>query len=241
MDRQRDEPGGRTRVGSTFGWLLRSGRLPALLVAIGCSVLLYGFLFSPDFTVQRVVVRGVALGDAATVAGVANTLDDSVIAVDADAIAARVAALPTVERVSVQTEWPDRVVILVVERTPALAWEADGRTLLVDARGHVLIERDAGELPRLAVDGAAPEAGDSVPIERVTAALAIANQLVGQTSELRWSDAEGFTATLMNGRTVKLGDAARVPLKLAALSAILQRTDVWTLLDVSEPDRPYYK
>ena len=52
-----------------LGRLLRNGQLPALLAALGCAVLLYGFIRSPDFTVQRVVVHGVVLGDAAGVVG----------------------------------------------------------------------------------------------------------------------------------------------------------------------------
>jgi cell division protein FtsQ len=224
-----------------LGRQLRNGKLPALLAALGCAVLLYGFLRSPDFVVQRVAVHGVVLGDADLVVGASQALDASVFTVDSDASAVRVANLPTVERASVHTELPDRVVIDVVERTPVLTWQAADRTVLLDARGHVLLAGDAATLPRLVVEDTAPEVGDSMPVERVGAALAIADALGAQASELRWSDTDGFSATFADGRIVLLGDAGRVPLKLAVLTAILQQPDDWSLLDVSEPDRPYYK
>jgi cell division protein FtsQ len=226
---------------NALGRQLRNGKLPALLAAVGCAMLLYGFLRSPDFVVQRVAVHGVVLGDADVVVGASQTLDASVFTLNTDAIAARVANLPTVERASVHTELPDRVVIEVVERTPVLTWQAADRAVLLDARGYVLLAGDAATLPRLVVADAAPAIGSSVPPERVSAALAIAAALGAQASELRWSDTDGFSATLADGRIVLLGDAGRVPLKLAALTAMLQQPDDWSLLDVSEPDRPYYK
>jgi hypothetical protein len=122
-----------------------------------------------------------------------------------------------------------------------LVWLAPDRSVLLDARGHVLIQGAGPELPSLVVDDAAPAVGSSVPVEQVSAAVALSDALGQLVSELRWSDADGFSATLSDGRVVKLGDAGRVPLKMATLTALLQQPDAWSLLDVSEPDRPYYK
>lgn len=226
-------------AGARLSGALRSGRLPALLVVLACALLLYGFLNSGAFAVSRVEVRGVSLGDAGAVAAEARALNESVFRVDSDAIADRVAQQPTVDSAAVHAELPDRVVIEVVERTPALAWQAGGETLLVDARGHVLATGAPGALPTIATAGPAPALGATLPVARVTAALAIAAALQGQAQQLRWSDADGFVATLSGNRTLQLGDETDVPRKLAAAQAVLAASGNWTLLDVSEPDRPY--
>lgn len=230
-----------SRAASNLAALTRSGRLPALLVVAACGVVLYGFFASPDFRVDTVVVRGVALGAPEEIEAVAGTLKEPVVAVDSAAVAARVAQLPTVERAAVRAEFPDRVVITVVERTPALVWQASGVPMLVDARGNVLRAGDRPDLPRLALEGSAPVVGARAPVERVVAALAITNALVSDLRELSWSDAQGFKARRRDGKTIVLGDASKMPLKLAALDAAMRLSGDWTILDVSEPDRPYWK
>src|SRR5207248_2362745 len=138
-------------------------------------------------------------------------------------------------------ELPDRVVIDVTERTPALVWQAAGQTLLIDKRGNVLISADAPDLPYIAADSAAPPIASAIPAERVAAAMALSQALGAAMSVLAWTQDNGFVATLADQRQIIFGPAERVPAKLAVVSAVLQGNETWKLLDVREPDRPYFK
>src|SRR5690606_25714323 len=125
------------RVGSWLGAITRTGRLPALLVAGGCLVVLYGFLMSGDFAVDDVTVRGAQLGDPREIAGATGAFGVSVFDVEPDSIASRLSSLPYVERVEVETRLPSRVVVTLTERVPAVIWVTERDSFLVDAYGHV--------------------------------------------------------------------------------------------------------
>lgn len=220
--------------------LLRSGRLPALFVVAGGLVLLYGFLFSGDYTVSSVIVHGAHLGDPAQVADASQAFGKPIFELDAEGAAQRIAALPYVERVTVETAFPDRVEITVIEREPAARWVATGRSFLVDSNGHVLAEATDASLPVVAVDGGPPSVGDRVEPDAVAAVVAVREALDTRLAELSLTD-QGFVARLSNGRVVVLGDPERMPRKLAVLAVVLDGIDAWSILDLREPDRPYYK
>lgn len=225
------------------GGILRSGRIPAMVVVVACGILLYGFLFSGDFLVASVVVRGASLGDPAEVATVADAIGEPIFSIDASQAADRVARLPYVERVAVRTSFPDKVTITVVERQPVLAWQAGGQTWLLDRRGHVL----SGEAP--VPDGVptvmseldTPKVGDTLDPAIVAAVVAATETLGDVATETRWTRDDGLVATLRDGRTVIFGSPDRMPLKLAVYQTVVGSGAAWQLLDLREPNRPYYK
>lgn len=212
-----------------------------MIVAVGMATLLYGFMFSNDFLIASVEVRGTTLGDPAEVALAANAIGQSIFRIDAGHVAQRVAALPYVERVTVQTRFPDRVVLSVTERTPALVWQAGGQRLLVDRRGHVIAVTQSVDFPAVMSAGDAPKVGDRLEPATVAAALAIHETLDAQLAELWLEPVEGLVARLTNGRSVMLGDPTDMPLKLAIFEEVTGDGGDWSLLDLREPGRPYYK
>lgn len=240
--RTSSRPGdGSPRVQRRLAELVRSGRMPAFFVLAGGFLLLYGFLFSGDFLVDSVVVRGTSIGDPASIVMTADAIGEPIFTIDASDSAERVAALPYVESVSVRTRFPDEVVISVVERTPVAVWQAGAQAFLIDARGNVLAERPGSDLPLVIIEGDPPVVGGTVPAERVAAVIAVRESLAEDLQELNWSATEGLVARLNDRRTIILGDAARMPLKLAVYGEVARLPEPWSLLDLREPDRPYFK
>jgi cell division protein FtsQ len=221
--------------------LLRTGRLPALLAALGMLTLLWGFMYSNDFSISSVEVRGANLGDSAEVALVAGAIGESIFRIDAGHVAQRVAVLPYVERVTVETRFPDRVVVIVTERIPVIIWESAGQRQLVDERGHVIGPALSSVLPVIAGSGDAPATGDTLDPRVIAASREIHRTLGSELDELHVDSGEGLVAVLDDTRTVILGDASDIPQKLAIFSELERRGENWSLLDLREPGRPYYK
>ena len=220
----------------------RSGRIPAFVVLLAGLGLLYGFLLSGDFLVGTVTVRGTALGNPADIVTTAQAIGEPIFTIDASDSAARVARLPYVERVEVTTRFPDEVIISVVERVPVAVWNVAGRAFLVDARGHVLSEATAPQLPVAIVEGDAPTVGDTLDPTRVAAVVAVQQALADELTSLEWTTANGLIVRLTNQRLVIFGDERAMPAKLAVLAELKRvNRDDWTVLDLREPDRPYYK
>jgi cell division protein FtsQ len=232
---------GSTRVQRRLTRLLRSGRLPALLVMVGGFVLLYGFLFSGDFLVASVVVKGTDIGDPAQVVTTADAIGEPIFTIDASESAERVAALPYVESVTVRTRYPDEVVISVVERTPVVLWQVGSRAFLVDAHGNVLAEQVRDGLPLVIAEEEPPVVGDTIDAERVAAIIAVRETLADRLEDLRWVPDDGLVARLTDKRIIILGSADRLPLKLAVYGEVARLTEPWSLLDLREPDRPFYE
>ena len=228
------------RQRSSLTAFTRAGRLFAAIGALAGSVLLYGFLLSGDFLISSVVVEGARLGDPAEIVAVAATIDEPVFAVDAAAAAERVAMLPYVARAAVSTRYPNKVTITVVERVPVAVWESGGRAYLVDASGYVLIERMDGSLP-LVVDGVGqPGVGVQIEAADVAAVVAIHEAFTGRAIGLSRTRTDGFVVAL-GEQTVVLGGAEGLPKKLAVWQSVATLDGTWQLLDLREPDRPYYK
>jgi hypothetical protein len=71
--------------------------------------------------------------------------------------------------------------------------------------------------------------------------IAVRAAIGDQIAQLRWTAGDGLVANLRNGREVILGDPARMPMKLAVYQSVVGLNQEWGLLDLREPDRPYYK
>jgi cell division septal protein FtsQ len=202
---------------------------------LGALVLVYGFLFSRDFLIASVVVRGTSLGDPADVVISADAIGESIFRIDAGHAAQRVANLPYVEQATVEARFPDKVVITVVERSPAVIWKVGEESFVIDARGHVLAYGTSPDLPLLTVDGNPPTVGGAVDPAAVGAAAAISESLGDQADVyLTTDDGPGQ-------QVVVFGDPVSIPLKLVILTEVIQRDLEWSLLDLREPARPYYK
>ena len=232
----------RSRVGAFVRNGSRSGRLPAFLLSVGLAVLVFGFLFSGDFPVRVVVVQGNKVAYADAITELSGAIGQSIFSVDSRAIAQRVATHPAVASAEVTTEFPDKVVIRLHERVPAVAWHTGNQVALVDERGDVIAIADDPSLPVLVqTSGDGPMPGTKVAAGIVQAALYVHAQMGGKLAQLGYDPSSGLTAQLSDGRTVVLGDGNKIPLKMSVLQTVLKLPDQWTRLDIRQPERPYYQ
>ncbi len=132
-----------------------------------------------------------------------------------DAAAARSAleALPLIKQASVRKLYPDRVVIDIVERTPAALWQKDGEISAISADGTVIdLMRDKYQaLPFLVGDGANARLGEFTALLDASAELRpriVAGVRVG---DRRW------TLKMRSGVDVELPEAD----PLAAMATLL--------------------
>ncbi|RIK40370.1 MAG: hypothetical protein DCC58_13965 [Chloroflexi bacterium] len=227
---------------STVLNMIRTGRLPALCVVLACAISLYAFLNLSDYQVDTVVVRGATIGDPGQVADASGALGRSIFRIDPDATARAIAQLPWVAKVAVRLQSPDTLVVSLVERVPVAVWVQGGQSVLVDSNGQVLYAGDAASLPHVRIDDEPLAIGSAVEPADVAAVVALHESLGPELVELAWHDLGGFEATLTDERVVVFGDATQMPLKLAALRGILAQVDqTWSFLDLSEPERPYFR
>jgi cell division protein FtsQ len=155
--------------------------------------------------------------------------------------ARRVASHPAVESADVRAQLPDRVVVSVVEREPSIVWQTGERAVLVDEYGWVLAEGDAENLPRIIeLSGQVPNPGERVSVEMVVAAHSLLQEF-GSTMTLEYEEREGIAVHLPGDQVIVIGSPDELPVKLKVVSAVQDLEADWTLLDVRDPDRPYYQ
>jgi cell division protein FtsQ len=221
--------------------LVRTGRLPAFLLSVGLGVILAAFTVSDDFRVDTVVIRGNSIAYADAVVEQSNAIGQSVFRINTHEVADRVAQHPVVDSARVRVELPDRAVVDVIEREPAIVWQTGDRAVLVDEFGWVLAEGEADDLPWVVeLSGTLPRPGEHIDPGKVVAVQYLTDQL-GPDGVLEYDEDEGFQAHLEDERVVTFGSADELPVKLEVVSALQSREDDWTRLDVRDPDRPVYQ
>ena len=235
-------PPRRARARGYFKSVVLNGRLPAFLLSVGLSVLVFGFLFSGDFPVRVVVVEGNKVAYADSIVERSGAMGESIFTLDTGEIAKRVAQHPAVASASVHAELPDTIVVNVTERIPVLVWQTGQENVLVDERGGVIASGDDKSLPRvIQTSGTSPAAGDQVPADIVQAATYLWKQMGSSLTALGYDPSTGLTAQLSGERTVVLGNGDQIPLKMSVVSAALKMSESWSRLDVRQPDRPFYQ
>ena len=244
--RREDQPRKRAVGGSRLTRFVRriiaSGRLPAFLLSVGLAVIAFGFLFSQDFVVRTVVVRGNVLAPADSIVTTSAALDQPIFRLDTQAVARRIAALPAVESVEVSAKLPDRLIVQVHERVPVIIWQTGDQAILIDEHGWVLAPAGDQSLPRvLQTEGDAPVVGSRIEPELIQAIQVVHERLGPQLMTLEYDQPTGLTADFADGRIVMLGTPDQIPVKLNVLDAAMSIQDQWHRLDLREPDRPSYK
>ncbi|MBV8720079.1 MAG: FtsQ-type POTRA domain-containing protein [Chloroflexi bacterium] len=253
------------RLPAGFGlWL--AGRIVAAALLVGAGWLVYDFASSSRYQVQTVHVRGNVLLSQSEVETTAAVVGANVFWVNHAEVAARLRALPLVQRVEISAALPDTVDIQVVERQPAGFWTSGEQTFLVDSEGVILKPVDAETAQIRACAGqpcdpqlaALPsvvqaEAGPLIPGERVDAsALSTSAQLssllptIGvQPRGFQWSPDTGLEVSTVEGWDVRFDQAGDLRSQLATLNAVraqLARSKASVgLIDVRFGDRPYFR
>lgn len=191
----------------------------AMLLAAG---LVWGAVASSAFGVREVEVEGAALtGDAAVRSALAlGSPAPNAFTLATDVLRDRLLELPTVADAEVRVGLPGTLSVRLVEREPVLAWQHDGRLLLVDRDGRVIADAAAEG----ATAAAAAARGLPVIVDRREAD---AGPVVGGSIDPLELD---VATRLLSLVPADVGSAA------PALRVVVDDEDGWTLVPaVDEP------
>ena len=238
-----------------FAGLLPSWRVLAL--AFGVVLALAGTYLaarqSAVFAVRTVEIRGAPPAVTAQVRDTLRPLEgESLLRVDLDSVASRLAAIPSVQRASFDRAFPHTLRVAVVAERPVAVLRRGTEAWLVSARGRVirpLLRPRLSSLPRIWVPATvSAAAGDTLvdpPTVRAVHALAAASIEGTLPARVRSATAtEGkLTLQLAAGTHVELADEEHLELKLAVarqvLLALKPTVDGWpAYLDLTVPGRP---
>jgi cell division protein FtsQ len=205
-----------------------------LVVGIG-----WALLGSKLLVVRSVVVTGTHLVPASqvrTAAGISPKLP--MIRVDTQAVARRVEGIAQVKSATVTKSWPDRIVIVVTERTPALAVRVPGTPEfdLIDQSGVVVrsVSTQPAGMPVFQAT-VAPDAlrGNPGVAAVVTVLHQLPASLARSVAAVAAPSAQSVKLGLSSGVTIEWGGTGEAKQKAAELT-ILMRTHA-RYYDVSAP------
>jgi hypothetical protein len=236
------------------------------LLLVGAGWVVYDSASSERFDVRTVRIQGNVLLSRAEVESAAAIGGANVFWVDRRDVAARLRALPVVQRVDVTVTLPDTVGVTVVERQPAAFWISGAQSYLVDREGVILKAVDgdtqqaracAGQPcdPRLAplptvaqLDGQPLTPGDRVDASALatSARLAVLLPAVGvEPVAFEWSRDLGLEVPTRDGWRARFDGDGNVEQQITSLRSIrdeLSRTRTPAqVIDVRFGDRPYFR
>jgi cell division protein FtsQ len=205
-------------------WRVTFFALAAAGIVAAAVWVLFG---SPLLVVRSVSVSGTHLVSRSEVAAASGVqLGTPLIRVNTARAAARIVAIPQVRSAQVTRSWPNRLVIVVRERTPELALPAYGGGYdLADADGVVLqrVARRPADLPlypTVAPEGALRGNPD------LAAAAAVLGELPAtlrhSVTSVSAPEADQVTLYLAGGITVLWGDTGRAGVKARELTVLMR-------------------
>jgi cell division protein FtsQ len=227
-------PGGRRSTPARRRTLRRAlawGTLAVLVLALASWLLLGTSLLG----VREVRVDGSRIASADEVRAAAAIAPGTPLArLDVHAVAARVGALPSVARVDVRRSLPHTVLITVTERTPVAVVAGPTGLLVLDATGVVFDEVAAAPPDVVLVRVSDPGPEDPATLAALRVAAALTPPLRAALRELVAESPTRIVLNLVDGRTIRWGDAADSEAKAAVATALLDRAG--HTIDVSVPD-----
>ena len=202
------------------------------------------------FPIREVSIAGASRVDSARVREAAGLAGANVFLASARVAESRVAAIPAVRRSRVTIQLPDRAIVEVEERAPAIVLTSSGGSVFADDEGVLFAAgADAPGLAVLEDQMARRAAGDRVDPALVAATRAIAARepaYFGRAiAHIRLTPALGLVAVLEGGTEIRLGASAtaqQIELKLEAarqivLARVGKRLDY---VDVRNRDNPVF-
>jgi cell division septal protein FtsQ len=198
----------------------------------------WALFLSPWLVVRAVVVTGNRLVSRSEVLAAARVDPGTpLIRVNTGQVAARVGTITQVAGVGVARSWPDKLVITVRERTPAMAVTLpSGGYDLVDAHG-VLVRWAARRPAGLPLFSAAADVTSPRGNPDIAAAAAVLAELPAELRQsVRSVTAPGpsqVTLHLAHGVTVLWGSPGQAAVKTEELKAVMHTHAAY--YDVSEP------
>ncbi|MGW5574271.1 cell division protein FtsQ/DivIB [Nocardia thailandica] len=220
------------RLPQARGWA--GYRLWSVVAVAAVTVLVALAWFTPLLSVRTVRIEGLAAVPEAEVRTRLEIPDGrSMLRIDTDAIAQRVAAIPKVRSVRVQRVFPSTVRVTVAERTAVLYFDSPQGTHLVDGDGvEFAIEPAPLGVPKLLTER--PGGADPVTRAAVSVLTALPPALSVQVDQVVARTVSDVSLELRDGRKVLWGGTADGERKAAVVLPLLTREG--TVFDVSSPN-----
>ncbi len=234
----------RFRLGAALRQEERRGRtLPLRRIAVLTVLLLalagggYGgsrVLTGDTLRARDVTVVGARIMDPRSIAAAADVAGRSLLTLDTEAAARRVAALPGVREARVQRDWPRGVIIDVSERQGWGYWQTAGVRRVIDIDGRVLdrARPPAGDAPTIIefgppLDSEAGIAPDPDTVRLVDRLLSDGtfDLLRVRPAGFLFSGERGLTVLVEDAPHAVFGDSANYEFKVAAWGALLDRIE----------------
>lgn len=219
-------------------WLAWRGMLLTVLVGGAVAALVWLVFFSSVFAVSGVTVEGADVLSPERVREAADVPRGEPLAtVDLDAVTARVESLAPVQAVDVSRSWPDKVRILVQERTAVAVVVRDGVVRGLSADG-VLFRRfpePPGRLPEVRTSAGV---GSEALTEAARVVGALPEDLAGRVAYVDVESVDAVSLRMRDGRVVVWGSAEDSDLKARVLEVLLGAAPHATTYDVSVPGQP---
>ncbi|MFE3194483.1 cell division protein FtsQ/DivIB [Nocardia sp. NPDC059240] len=212
---------------------IRLGVPAGVIVLIALGLVAW---FTPLLAVRTVRIEGLAAIPEQQVQDALQMPEGrSMLRLDTDALAERVARLPKVRSARVQREFPSTVQVTVVERTPVLYFDSPDGTHLLDCDSvEFAIEPPGPGVPKLITD----HPGGSDPVTKAAVAVMAAMPVslrdqvgVGAVVARSVSD---IALELRDGRTVLWGGTVDSARKAAVVGPLLSQPG--KVFDVSSPN-----
>ncbi len=216
----------------------------SVLVAI--ALLLGGWVWLRDSSlvaVETVTVTGASgLGAPAVRSSLTGSAQQmTTLNVDHGALNDSVARFPLVKSISVKTNFPHGMTIIVHERQPVAALVGAGGAVAVAADGVVLTGIPSSGLPVIAVSSVVrgTRVVDPTIASEVNLMALAPKRLRGEVTEVT-AGAEGLIVALRAGPQLRFGDGKRLAAKWLAAERVLRDPQAAGAgyIDVSIPERP---
>jgi cell division protein FtsQ len=188
-------------------------------------------LMSDTLRVREIHVTGTQVTDARAVAESSGLGGDSLLWLDAEAAAARIAELPAVKAARVVRRWPQAVAVEVTEHQAWGYWQAGGMRVVIDEDGRPLAAArppapDAPTIvevgPRSATANPRPDVDTVRLVARLTSDGTLERLRVRPSAYLFKHD-RGLTVVVEDGPDAVFGDSTNYGFKVATWSEVLRR------------------
>jgi cell division protein FtsQ len=230
-------------IGRAF---LLTGGIVAVTVLL---LFVYDWMIRSSYlSIRETVVRGCKeLTEKEILTLAAVSPDANILTLNPDAIARRIRTNPWISEVFIGREFPDRLVIVVRERTAVALLQKDKGLYLLDSNGAPFKRLESGDEPNLPVlTGCVREGKTDEALVMKSVALLIylagAKNIpaIGAVSEVHGSETFGFSLFTDTGLCLQLGfDGYESKLtRLIPVMADLERKNLkagFLLIDLSDP------
>jgi len=217
-----------------------------LVAAIAGAVALYR---SPLLRVQEVQVIGTANLTPQQITDLADLEGASMFNAPLGDAEARIVTLPMVKAVNTRLDWPNKVRIEVIERTPWGHWDLSGTSYVIDGEGVVIPDIKPSEGAPVIHDTGDParlSPGDRVDADAVALAQvllqSVPEQLALNVVRLEYTPESGLSLVTDAKYRVVMGDSQNVDYKLAVWRTVEEEIGRGAMaghvLDLRFGDRP---